>query len=174
LPRVCAVCASEHRDAIEDAFLEGQPKTRIASNFGIGEHSIRYHLKEGHLSKLMALARDAQRAARADTLLDRAEALQSRTETILDEAESSRDLRTALAAIAQCRANLELIGEITKELNRMPTLNLHLNPEWLQVEAVIVHALDRYPDAQEAVVRALGDLSQEGMGSGAGGPNGPN
>jgi hypothetical protein len=151
MPRACSICSHEHRDAMEDAFIAGQAKRRIASQHGVTERAVRYHMRE-HLPALLALARDAERAARADTLLDRIEALQSQTLAILD---ASEDQRTALAAIAQARRNLELIGEIRKELDRTPTLNLELTVEWQEVKAVLVNTLASYPEAQQAVFSAL-------------------
>jgi hypothetical protein len=151
VPRACSICSHEHRDAMEDAFIVGQAKRRIASQHGVSERAVRYHMRE-HLPALLALARDAERAARADTLLDRMEALQSQTLAILDAPE---DQRTALAAIAQARRNLELIGEIAKELDRTPTLNLELTVEWQEVRAVLVNTLASYPEAQQAVFNAL-------------------
>jgi hypothetical protein len=151
VPRACSICSHEHRDAMEDAFIVGQAKRRIASQHGVSERAVRYHMRE-HLPALLALARDAERAARADTLLDRMEALQSQTLAILDAPE---DQRTALAAIAQARRNLELIGEIAKELDRTPTLNLELTVEWQEVRAVLVNTLASYPEAQQAVFKAL-------------------
>jgi hypothetical protein len=151
VPRTCSICSHEHRDAMEDAFIVGQAKRRIASQHGVTERAVRYHMRE-HLPALLALARDAERAARADSLLDRLEALQSQTLAILD---ASEDQRTALAAIAQARRNLELIGEIRKELDRTPTLNLELTVEWQEVKAVLVNTLASYPEAQQAVFSAL-------------------
>jgi hypothetical protein len=151
VPRTCSICSHEHRDAMEDAFIAGQAKRRIASRYGVSERAVRYHMRE-HLPALLALARDAERAARADTLLDRMEALQSQTLAILDAPE---DQRTALAAIAQARRNLELIGEVTKELDRAGTINLELTVEWQEVKAVLVNTLASYPEAQQAVFNAL-------------------
>jgi hypothetical protein len=151
VPRTCSICSHEHRDAMEDAFIAGQAKRRIASRHGVSERAVRYHMRE-HLPALLALARDAERAARADTLLDRMEALQSQTLAILDAPE---DQRTALAAIAQARRNLELIAEITKELDRRGTVNLELTVEWQEVKAVLVDTLASYPEAQQAVFNAL-------------------
>jgi hypothetical protein len=151
VPRTCSICSHEHRDAMEDAFIAGQAKRRIASQHGVTERAVRYHMRE-HLPALLALARDAERAARADSLLDRLEALQSQTLAILD---ASEDQRTALAAIAQARRNLELIGEIRKELDRTPTINLELTVEWQEVKAVLVNTLASYPEAQQAVFNAL-------------------
>ena len=151
MPRTCSICSHEHRDAMEDAFIAGQAKRRIASQHGVSERAVRYHMRE-HLPALLALARDAERAARADSLLDRMEALQSQTLAILDAPE---DQRTALAAIAQARRNLELIGEVTRELDRAGTINLELTVEWQEVKAVLVNTLASYPEAQQAVFNAL-------------------
>ena len=151
MPRACSICSHEHRDAMEDAFIAGQAKRRIASQHGVTERAVRYHMRE-HLPALLALARDAERAARADSLLDRMEALQSQTLAILDAPE---DQRTALAAIAQARRNLELIGEVTRELDRAGTINLELTVEWQEVKAVLVNTLASYPEAQQAVFNAL-------------------
>ena len=151
MPRTCSICSHEHRDTMEDAFIVGQAKRRIASQHGVSERAVRYHMRE-HLPALLALARDAERAARADSLLDRMEALQSQTLAILDAPE---DQRTALAAIAQARRNLELIGEVTRELDRAGTINLELTVEWQEVKAVLVNTLASYPEAQQAVFNAL-------------------
>ena len=154
MPRSCTICSHESRDAIEDAFITGQAKRRIAAQHGVTEQALRRHLRE-HLPTLLALARDAERAARADTLLDRIEALQSRTEEALAKAESSDNLFATFRGISEMRHNLELIGEITKELNRTPTLNLSVNPEWVELRTVIVGALEPHPEARDSVLRAI-------------------
>src|SRR5215208_4827709 len=154
MPRSCTICRHADRDAIEDAFIAGAPKRRIASHYGVSERAVRHHTRE-HLPALLALARDAERAARADSLLDRIEVLQCRTLAILEATEETGDHRTALAAIREARGNLELIGEVTRELNRAPTLNLSLHPEYVEARTLIVEALDPYPQAKEAIVRAL-------------------
>jgi predicted transcriptional regulator len=154
VPRTCSICSHEHRDAMEDAFIVGQAKRRIASHYGVTERAVRHHLRE-HLPALLALARDAERAARADTLLDRMEALQSQTLAILDAPEDQDEHGTALAAIREARRNLELIGEVTRELDRAGTINLELTVEWQEVKAVLVNTLASYPEAQQAVFNAL-------------------
>jgi hypothetical protein len=154
MTRVCTVCSHTARDAIEDAFIAGTPKRRIAAQYGVTEQAVRRHLRE-HLPALLALARDAERASRADSLLDRIEALQSRTLTILEASEETNEHRTALAAIREARGNLELIGEVTRELNRTPTLNLHLHPEYIAVRTAIVQAVEPYPEVREALSQAM-------------------
>jgi hypothetical protein len=155
MTRVCTVCSHPNRAEIEDAVvIHSQAKRRIASQYGVGEKAVRHHIRE-HLPALLALARDAEQASRADTLLDRIEDLQARTLAILEATEETNEHRTALAAIREARGNLELIGEVTKELNRAPTLNLSLHPEYIEARTLIVQALEPYPQAKGAVVRAL-------------------
>ncbi len=163
MPQVCTICSHPERDAIEDAVLAGNAKTRIAANYGLKEQNLRRHMKE-HFPELLAMARDAATAARADSLLDRVEHLHSRTLAVLDEAEETDDWRARLAAIREARNNLELIGEVTKELNRSPTLELHVNPQWIELRALIVHALEPHPAAKEDVMRAIRSAQESGNG----------
>jgi hypothetical protein len=156
MPRVCTICSHGSRYDIDSILVDrSKPYRDIARQYGVSKDAVGRHVSEGHVSDLLKLAADAERASRADSLLDRIEDLQSRTLAILEAAEQEHDHRMALAAIAQARRNLEVVGEITKELNRTPTLNLLLNQEWIELRTVIVGALDPHPDARDAVLKAL-------------------
>ena len=154
--RVCTICSHEQRFAIEELLATRQSTYRaIARKYGGSEDAVSRHVKAGHVSQLLALAADAERAARADTLLDRIEDLHSRTLAILEAVEGTEEHGTALAAIREARRNLELIGEVTRELDRAGTINLELSVEWQEVKAVLVNTLASYPEAQQAVFNAL-------------------
>ena len=62
---------------------------------------------------------------------------------------------TALRAIQAGGRLLELLGELLGELNRAPQTNILIAPEWLQVRALLMHALADYPEARASVARAL-------------------
>jgi DNA-binding transcriptional ArsR family regulator len=162
IPRVCTICRHEGRFDI-DAFLVDRSLSyrAIARQFGVSKDAVSRHVSEGHISKLLTLAADAQRAAQADTLLDRMEALHRRVEAFLSRVEKTDNYSATLGAFRELRTNLELIGEITKELDRTPTLNLHLNPEWIELRTVIVRALEPHPEARESFLQAI-----EGVGNG--------
>jgi transposase-like protein len=156
LGRVCTICSHEQRFAIEELLATRQSTYRgIARKYGVSEDAVSRHVKAGHVSHLLALAADAERAAAADGLLDRIEALHSRTLAILEAVEGTDEHGTALAAIREARRNLELIGEVTRELDRAGTINLELSVEWQEVKAVLVNTLASYPEAQQAVFNAL-------------------
>jgi hypothetical protein len=105
-------------------------------------------------------AREVEDAARADDLLDQVRHLQSHALGILDRAEKAGDLRTALAAISQARGNLELLGKLAGELDERPVVNLNISPQWLELRAVIVGALEPHPAAHRAVLRALESVDE--------------
>ena len=41
------------------------------------------------------------------------------------------------------------------EISDAPQVNLNVSPEWLQIRAVIVTALDSHPEAKNSVLSAL-------------------
>jgi len=164
MPRVCTICSHGSRHDIDSILVDrSKPYRDIARRYDVSKDAISRHVSSGHISELVTLAADAERGARADTLLDRIEALQSRTLVILEATDETHDHRVALSAIREARRNLELIGEVTKELDRTPSLNVHLNPEWIELRSVIVQALEPHPDARQSVVRAIA-----GVGNGRG------
>jgi transposase-like protein len=157
LGRVCTICTHEKRFDIEELLATRQASYRnVAQRFGVSLDAVGRHVRSGHIGALLALAADAERAAQADTLLDRIEALHRRTLAILEAVEDTDEYRTALAAIREARANLELIGQVTKELDRAgTTINWEINVEWQEVKALILTALGPHPAAREAVFHAL-------------------
>jgi hypothetical protein len=124
--------------------------------------SLQRHRKE-HLPALLAKAYEAEQVAEADKLLTDIRRLQERTLLMLQEAEKAGDLRTALSAVREARNNIALLAEMRGQLDRRPVVNLVLSPEWLELRALIVRALEPHPEAQEAVVRAI--ASREGNSS---------
>jgi len=114
-----------------------------------------YRHKTDHLPAHPLKAREIEEVARADDLLDQVRTLQIHALDILERAEKAGDLRTALFAISQARGNLELLGKLAGELDERPVINLNVSPEWLELRAVIVGALEPHPAAHGAVLRAL-------------------
>jgi hypothetical protein len=111
--------------------------------------------KANHLPAKLVMAEKAKEVAQADSLLEQVRDLQGRALAILDQAEMSGDLRTALGAIREARGNLELLAKLLGELDDRPQVNVLISPEWLELRAVIVGALEPYTDARGAVLRAI-------------------
>jgi hypothetical protein len=163
--RICTVCSHEDRYEIDSVLVDRSASYRnIAERFALSSTAVSRHVTGGHISELIALAADAERSARADTLLDRIEDLQARTLAILETSEETREHGTALSAVREARRNLELIGEVTRELDRTPILNIHLNAEWIELRTAILRALEPHPEARESFLMALTSVSNGSTG----------
>ncbi len=154
MPRRCSVCDHPDRHGIDETLVTGAPYRSVAKRFELSESSV-YRHKTEHLPAQLLKAREVEEVAQADDLLEQVRNLQSHAIGILERAEKAGDLRIALAAISQARGNLELLGKLAGELDERPVVNLNVSPEWLELRAVIVGALEPHPVAHGAVLRAL-------------------
>jgi hypothetical protein len=154
VPRRCTVCDHPQRYSIDEALVSDTPYRSVAKRFGLSDSAV-YRHKAEHLPAHLLKAKEIGEVARADDLLEQVRTLQAHALHILERAESAGDLRTSLAAISQARGNLELLGKLAGELDERPVVNLNVSPEWLELRAVIVGALEPHPAAHRAVLRAL-------------------
>ena len=151
------MCDHETRTSIETALISGAPLRDIAGRYGVSKSALERH-KADHLPAGLAKAREAEEAARADDLLSEVRGLQARTLAILESAEASGEHRTALAAIAEARRNLELLGKLAGELDERPVVNVLVSAEWITIRTVLLEALSPYPQASTAVAERLVEL----------------
>ncbi len=161
MPRSCTVCEHPERGAIDRALVGDASNRSVASLYDVSEAAARRH-KANHLPAKLAKAHEAEEVSRADDLLRQVRALQSKTLNILLRAEGAGDLRTALSAVREARGNVELLAKLSGELDESPVVNVLISPEWLELRAVIVGALEPYTEARGAVLRAI-----QGSGNGS-------
>jgi outer membrane murein-binding lipoprotein Lpp len=95
--------------------------------------------------------------ARADDLLAQLRGLRAKVVSLLYKAEQAGELRTAVAAAKEARQNLETLARVRGELDDRPVVNILIAPEWLELRALIVAALEPHREARDALVRALED-----------------
>jgi hypothetical protein len=154
MPRSCTVCNHPNLEDIDRALVAGEANTALSSLFAVSEQALRRH-KGSHLPAKLVMAQAAEEVAQADDLLGQMQNLQQRTLAILEAAESTNQHRTALSAIREARSNLELLAKLLGELDDRPQVNVLVSPEWLELRAIIVTALEPHPEALRAVVGAL-------------------
>ena len=154
MPRSCTICEHPEMEAIDRALVGETSNRSIASLFDVSEASVRRH-KANHLPAKLVMAQKAAEVVQADNLLEQLRDLQQSTLNILAEAEQAKQYRIALGAIREARGNLELLATLLGELDDGPTVNVLISPEWLELRAVIVGALEPYSDARESVLRAI-------------------
>ena len=154
MPRSCTVCEHPKRAVIDRALVGDASNRSVASLYDVSEAAVRRH-KSNHLPAKLVMAEKASEVAEAHNLLDQVQDLQQSTLDILAEAEQSKQYRTALSAIREARGNLELLAKLLGELDERPVVNLQISPEWLELRAVIVGALEPYSEARGAVLQAI-------------------
>lgn len=157
MARVCTICAHPHRADIDAALVQRTGSIRsIAAQFGVALTSLRRHA-EAHLPAQMVQAAEVQTVVDAGNLLHQVRDLRDRALGILTAAETGNDPRTALAAIREARACLELMGKVEGQLQERAETNVNVlvAPDWQRLRAVLLAALQPHPEARLAVALAL-------------------
>lgn len=155
--RPCSICTHDRREAINAALVEGEPYRNVSVRFGTSVAALQRHKSE-HMPVALAKAREVREAKEtrlADDLFEQVKQLRDWAVKILTTAEAAGDLRTALMGIREARSCVELLLEVEGKLDRAPTVNLHLSPEWFEIRALLQIALRPYPEAAQSVAQAL-------------------
>ena len=77
---------------------------------------------------------------------------------VLTKARASGKHETMLRSVDRIQRQIELQARLLGELQQGQSVNLVVMPEWHQMRTVLVKAVEPYPEAKEAVVRALSDV----------------
>lgn len=129
MPQTCSVCRHPQRAEVDALLLESVPLRDIAGRFGLSKSALARHATE-HLPRDLVRAREAGEVARADDLLGQLRDLQARTLALLARAEEAADLRAALTAVSQVRANLELLAKLLGELQQDGQATVQVRLVW--------------------------------------------
>lgn len=163
--------------------ISGESFRRISSDFGYSETALRRHLaehlmtelaevqqakeeaKRSALEKIKAKARDgavdeardgmAARLENAANFLDQLKEVRHKAANLLDLAEKAGDLKASGVFLRELREQIRLWAELEGKLAAQPQVNILVNSEWIELRALIIKALDPYPEAKEAVVNAI-------------------
>jgi hypothetical protein len=161
MPNTCTVCAHEDAVLINEALvIERRSLRNIAKHFDVSYSAVNRHRQ--HIPQLLVKAAEAEELAQADSLMDQIKTMIRRNTAFIDKAEEAEDGFEFRAHVAEWRRQIELLAKIAGELDERPVINLNLSPEWLELRAVIVGALEPYADAHAAVVRAIAKAGNGG------------
>ena len=116
--QVCAICSHPDRLEIERSLLQGTPKGKIASAYGVSEHAVRNHAAN-HLSRQIVQSHRGRELMNTERLLDDVEEMRSRIIRILDKAERDGHLVVELKALGEWRACLQFLTGLAVDLRRL-------------------------------------------------------
>jgi hypothetical protein len=154
MPRVCTVCSHKERQAIDRRLIDGGTYRAIAQEFGLSLDAVRRHRLD-HLTKALVKAAEARPIARAETLLDRLEALINDCRRIGESALEAGKHGPAVQALKAVTSNLELIARLTGQLGEgSTTVNIALVQQ-AKSDGQELARLKRLTPAEREQLRAL-------------------
>lgn len=143
---------------LDKAYLNNEISLQqYADKVGCAKPSVERHVK-GHLPEALLKARDIVDVANGDSLLDELKKARERAYSLLDKAEAAANTKVYGAPVAylkEIREQLKFIAELEGKLSSQPQITIINHPQWIELRTVIIEALDPYPDAKAAVVRAI-------------------
>lgn len=161
-PSRCAVCQHPQVLDINRALIQiPKPSTRdLSLRFGPHYKAIERH-RDAHLPRaLQEVATEAVVQAVAASVPEgatpheRVELLMEKAQSLLEGAERKKDFATAIKAVRELRGCIELMAKLTGEIDAT-TINIFAAPTWVTMQTAIIGALEPYPEARLAVLRAL-------------------
>lgn len=159
MSRGTASSIEQHPERAEiEAMMVTSSNRAVAERFGLSKDAVRRHRDK--LSPALKAVAERRQLAGAESATDRAEGLYRRAEGVLNAAEQDGNGSLSLAAIKELRSTVELLAKLSGELDTKPTVtivNVAQSPEWAELRARLVGALERHPEAMADVLAALGD-----------------
>jgi len=157
MTRKCSICNHSRGDAIDAAVIAGESYRHIAAQFHVSPTALGRHVR-GHLVATLAAAREAERVAHGDDLLDQVGDLQRQAQAVKDKAEEAGDLKTALVGIRELVRIVELLAKLRGTLDTRSVVNVLVSSDWTSTRTALMRALEPYPEARAAVVAALHEV----------------
>lgn len=126
----------------------------IAEHYGVSKAALSRHSKE-HIPQLLLKAYEAIERDEAEDLAGELGRVKADVHRLKEKAEEEGDLRTALLGCDKALKALELQAKVAQLIQTAPAVNILVAPEWVALRTKLLYALDAYPQARGAVVRAL-------------------
>lgn len=155
----CKVCNHDERNTIDEKLIAGVPLRDLEQSYDVGRMSLSRH-REKHLPKTLIKAQALKEQSAADALLERVEGLFDQAQDLLKTAKENGKYAPAVAAVKECRANLELIGRLLGELKTGTHISIHYNPQWVELRSTIYDVLKEFPEARFALVERLNEIEE--------------
>ena len=154
MPRTCTICTHPEVHAIDGVLVAGQSFRNIAERYGTSATALFRH-KSGHLPAVLVMGQAVREEAHALDVVKQLRDINAATLAILEDARDTHQSALALKAVDRVQKQIELQAKLLGELQDGQTVNVLVAPEWVSLRATILVALVPFPDASQAVVKAL-------------------
>jgi transposase-like protein len=139
-------------------YANGETVRGIAVKHGVNPSSLLRHFKHAGIAKI-----EPEPIAAVNSI-DSLSELSKRADKLFKQAQQSGKQETALRCLKEMRELVSLSAKLTGELRTGTTINILALPEWTAARRIILKAIDPYPDAKRAMIKALGAVPMIGSG----------
>ncbi len=158
MPTPCTICINPNRTAIDKAIVAGQSCREISASFGVSPDAAQRH--KPHLAKAVVRAAEAREEKGALDVLQQLKDINKAALDVLETARKDKDGELQLKAIDRIQKQIEMQAKLLGDLDDSPSVNITINPQWIELRAVIVQALEPFPDARQAVAKVLCEVPE--------------
>jgi hypothetical protein len=145
------------------ALVHREPYRHIASRHTVSTGALQRHSRE-HLPALLVKAYEAIERDDAEDLAGEVIKVKEDVHRLREKAEEEGDFRAALLGCDKALKALDLQAKIEQLIQTTPTINIHLNTEWIKLRTAILRALGSYPEARESFLEAITSVSDGSTG----------
>jgi hypothetical protein len=142
MARTCTVCTHHRRDTMDKALLRGEQLKTVARRYGVSDDALGRHRKHMQIVIAKAAAQIEQKdLVYGSALLAEIARIRADAERLQVESERRRDVRSALRAIHERLAVVELEAKLSGQIDTSPK-NVTINVQAISPEEAIEYAHD--------------------------------
>jgi len=151
----CSVCQHEEVLAIERGLVVGKPLRILAEQYGLSKSALDRH-RQKHLADKLA-KHSKKEDGQAEKLVALTFNIASRLKGLLDKAEAGNNIGQAISAAREMLHAVNQVAQLQGHIDTAAQINiLSINaPEIKDLQARIMEALLPFPQARQAVAKAL-------------------
>lgn len=154
----CTVCMHPDRTTIDATLAQSSASLRdIAGQFGLSRSALHRHQAEHLPARLVKAIEQDTTAADIDVYRQLRET-NAAVEAVLKQAQRDGNGDLVLKSADRVLKLLELQARLLGALQNGNTINIVLSPEWREIRAIVLTALQPYPEARLSVATALREV----------------
>jgi len=140
--RTCTICHHHRRDSVDKALLRGEQLKAVARRYGVSDDALGRHRKHMQTVIVKAAALVEQKdLAYGSALLVEIARIRADAERLQVESERRQDVRSALRAIHERLAVVELEAKLSGQIDTSPK-NVTINLQAISPEEAVEYARD--------------------------------
>jgi len=149
---MCQICQRSDRELIDENLECGYPLVRVANEFDVPLEQL-----DAHWRRCDAVEREPE-PARPRVLMETLRSTRLSAMSLLRRTEvDPKNYRVALSAMGCVQRNVQLEMKCSEQVRKKRKSDIRSNMEWQALKKKILLAMDRFPEARQALLEALRD-----------------